>query len=463
MARFTLPDLVDLNRLQRMAEGLAAAGGIPVRILGLDGNSFILAGEQAVCSQFHRACPLSSGRCAAYTADLPARLLQTPCLIEKCPNNLWEAAALVSIAGEPLCILLIGQFFLASELPDLNFFSSQAEAIGCDPAAYRAALQRVPFFSRARVEAMLDYYTELLRSLAESGLRRLEQQRTAHAVIQSEARWRSLVSSAPAYIATVGRKGTLLFLNRQPNGSPADALIGRSLYDLLPAEASEPTRQALQAVFERGQTVEYETQIPRPDGSRMWLRHNVGPVELEGTVNAALYVTTDVTETKRTEARLSYLSTHDALTGLYNRAFFESELNRLQVEGPFPVSIIMADVDGMKLTNDTHGHAAGDELLRRVAEVLHRAFRQQDLIARIGGDEFVVFLPGASAEVARAAVERVRRLIRQANDRGGGSPLRLSMGVHTAENGEALLAALQKADSAMYAEKPGRSVHQGEN
>ncbi len=454
MARFTLADLIDLNRLQRMADSLSAASGFPVRILGLDGTTYVSTELQPICQQFHQTCPLTAGHCNEFIDNLPARLEGTPVLIETCKNNLWEAAALVSIAGAPLAILLIGPFFLASALPDLAYFNIQAEACDFDRSAYRTALHRLPFFSRQRVENMLNYYVEMLRALAESGMRRIEQQRTAHVIVQSEARWRSLVTSAPAFIATVGRNGVILFLNRAPGDLSPEQFIGSNLYDLLPKEEAAKTLSALQTVFEQGQTVEYETQIPREDGGWMWFKHNVGPVMLEGAVSAAMYITTDISETKRAEARLSYLSTHDTLTGLYNRAYFESELTRLQIEGPFPLSIIMADVDGMKQANDFHGHAAGDDLLRRVAKVLHQAFRQQDLIARIGGDEFVVFLPGAPEMVAQSAVQRVQKLIQKTNQTGKGQPLSLSLGVHTALDGDSLLKALQQADAAMYANKP---------
>jgi len=91
--------------------------------------------------------------------------------------------------------------------------------------------------------------------------------------------------------------------------------------------------------------------------------------------------------------QIQKLSYYDQLTGLYNRRFFEEELKRLDTERNLPLSILMIDVNGLKLTNDAFGHAAGDKLLQKVAEVLKRESRADDIIARVGGDELVVLLP----------------------------------------------------------------------
>ena len=159
----------------------------------------------------------------------------------------------------------------------------------------------------------------------------------------------------------------------------------------------------------------------------------------------------DVTERKRTEERLRYLSTHDVLTGLYNRNFFEVELERLQNGRQHPVNIMVVDVNRMKGTNNSYGHAAGDDLLRRTAQVLKTSFRREDIIARIGGDEFAVLFAGEVDNLE--SVRRVKAFLEEHNSWYEGEALSLSIGAAVGVKGSDLSEVLKKADQQMYLDK----------
>lgn len=144
-------------------------------------------------------------------------------------------------------------------------------------------------------------------------------------------------------------------------------------------------------------------------GSWMWIRGRGRSVQFDAFGNVARMVGThiDITELKRQQQEIEYLSFHDHLTGLYNRRFFDEELARLDTPRNLPLTLLLMDVNGLKMTNDVFGHQAGDKLLRIVADVLRRTCRQDEIIARLGGDEFVVLLPRTGE---RAAIGLCRRI-----------------------------------------------------
>ena len=196
----------------------------------------------------------------------------------------------------------------------------------------------------------------------------------------------------------------------------------------------------------------WEIEIQRPDG--ICLCTSITDFSVK-TSDGQLYgsIIRDITTRKQTEEKLLYLSTHDTLTGLYNRTHFSDTLTQLSKVDPYPISVMMIDIDGMKRANDTLGHAAGDELIRRTAIVLARTFRGDDMISRIGGDEFAVLLHRTSSEAAPAAVERLRLKLREHNGGYEGAPLNLSVGVATAMAYGDLARAIAAADQRMYQDK----------
>ncbi|NLK72598.1 MAG: diguanylate cyclase, partial [Clostridiales bacterium] len=117
---------------------------------------------------------------------------------------------------------------------------------------------------------------------------------------------------------------------------------------------------------------------------------------------------TDISQRKKAEKEILYMNYHDQLTGLYNRRYFEEELRRLDTKRNLPISLIMADVNGLKLFNDAFGHTEGDKLLVKAADTIRKELREDEIIARIGGDEFVILLPKTDTEEANRIVERIK-------------------------------------------------------
>jgi diguanylate cyclase (GGDEF)-like protein len=173
-----------------------------------------------------------------------------------------------------------------------------------------------------------------------------------------------------------------------------------------------------------------------------------------GTLCAtSLILSSSIAKFHKTQKSLSDLSNHDPLTGLFNRLFFDTELKRLDKSRQFPISIIMVDVDNLKKVNDTFGHSTGDQILIKVANLLTSVFRQEDVISRIGGDEFVVMLPNTSMAVVKLIIERMNNRIDAYNIEHQELPIKISFGVSTASQGESLLGHLKISDDLMYKEK----------
>ena len=161
----------------------------------------------------------------------------------------------------------------------------------------------------------------------------------------------------------------------------------------------------------------------------------------------------DITARKKAEEYLRYLGTHDVMTGLYNRAFFDETLQHLEAERHDPISVIIIDLNNLKITNDRFGHQIGDQLIRRTGEVLKASVDDGIIAARIGGDEFTLILPNANEQMANAIMERVESLVVMNNKFYREPELSLSLGSATSEPGLPLEKVISMADDAMYNNK----------
>ena len=146
-------------------------------------------------------------------------------------------------------------------------------------------------------------------------------------------------------------------------------------------------------------------------GTERSIADSAAPIkDNEGNIQGVVLVFRDVTEEKRRQDEIHYISYHDSLTGLYNRRFLEEELKRIDRPDNLPISIIMGDVNGLKLINDAFGHSRGDELLQKASEAIQGGCRMDDIAARWGGDEFVILLPKTDALQAERVIGRIQEI-----------------------------------------------------
>jgi diguanylate cyclase (GGDEF)-like protein/PAS domain S-box-containing protein len=269
-------------------------------------------------------------------------------------------------------------------------------------------------------------------------------------LIESELRFRSVFAAAgdPLFIFDQ-EKGAILDVNNAAcilYGYKRDEMLKLNFFDI--SVDPEKTKQTIK-----------DLNVPVAVGYHKKKEGNIFPVDISVSLfelNGRKVITAsirDITERKNAEKKIIYLSYHDKLTGLYNRRFFEEELKRLDTERQLPISIIMADVDGLKYVNDNYGHEKGDRLLIAASKIIKNSCRKEDIVARYGGDEFIILLPKASEEDAQHIVDRIREACKiQSLDNKNNISISLGLSIKKgfSENIEGII---EKADKNMYIDK----------
>ena len=229
----------------------------------------------------------------------------------------------------------------------------------------------------------------------------------------SQLRYDQLAERSRSVTWEVDTKGCYTFISPVSElvfGYKPEQMIDKMyFYDL--CYDQETSNNLRVSVLEKQREItDFELKLRNKDNGVVWGLTNAFPVlDANGDTIAYKGIYIDITYHKESQDKIKYLSFHDQLTGLYNRRFFEEEIKRLDAKENYPLSLVMIDANGLKLINDTFGHKAGDLVLKKIAEILKREFRSDDVIARVGGDEFVILLPNTDSAAVEKIIERVKK------------------------------------------------------
>jgi diguanylate cyclase (GGDEF)-like protein/PAS domain S-box-containing protein len=383
----------------------------------------------------------------------------------------WVSPAITAIAGwkpEEVIGHRIAEFVVPDDWPHTT--TAVPEVIGRSSASFQGRLLTADRGSR-----WVSIRTDLLfgdngQTIGASvNLRDIHDEAIAReALSESEQRFRLAMESAPIGMAVVDLKHQFIEVNPalcEMLGRDEPWLISHSVPDILGAD-DDGLELFIKAATLSGRNVTPSLEKPlyRPDGSAVWVELSVGTVRDQSGLPVS-YVSTfvDVTKTKATREELTYLATHDVLTRLVNRRDLYDRVDDVMSHtrrSGTRLGALYIDVDNLKQVNDTYGHSVGDQALVELADRLTSMGRNDDIISRIGGDEFVILLPWLhSVDDAELVATRVLGALEEPIEADVADvQLSVSIGVAFAAGGESADEILRHADAALYrAKKSGKA------
>jgi len=315
-------------------------------------------------------------------------------------------------------------------------------------------------------------WTELLGCSCQAKVIKLDEKRSALVVIngandtsKSERMKLRLLDNIPgmAYRCIFDGNWTMEYISdgcKGLTGYDPEELIQNSMIsfnEVIQEEHRENVWETLSIAASENRPYNLEYQIRTKDNRLKWVYEQGQAIyDIDGQIEALEGIIVDVTHQKKREEQINFLTYHDSMTGLYNRRYFTEVSSQLIFDDALPISVIIGDINGLKMINDAFGHEFGDCLIKESANILKESVRSSDIVTRIGGDEFAIFLPHTPKDTARTVLERIERGIMSYNEDNRDTPIKISisLGLDTVNTrDESLDEAIRNAEDIMYKNK----------
>lgn len=439
---FTLTELLDLEKLQSLQDRFSAATGVAAIITDIDGVPITMPSNFCrFCQDVIRKTEKGRQNCMKSDALIGGAKNDT-ITIQRClSGGLVDGGVPIIVGGRHVANWLVGQVLDSSV--DTEAVLKYALEIGADADEALAAMSQVTRMTRKQFISIVECLHLIAQQLsalaaksysqacelrqrmeAEQEILRLnEELKKANAQLEKELskkdtlnerlqKYQLLTENANDAMLFVDKDGQILDVNDRATrmyGYTREEFAHMNIFELRRAERATHILEQMEIADQYG--ILFETIHYRKNGTSLHVEVSSKGAFFDNR-RVLLSIIRDISDRKRVEEENCFIIHHDQLTGLYNRRYYEEELRRLDTGSNLPLSLILGDINGLKLTNDAFGHLTGDRLIKRAGECMKRECREHDILARIGGDEFVIVLPRTDAASTEKIVGRMMAAIK---------------------------------------------------
>lgn len=298
---------------------------------------------------------------------------------------------------------------------------------------------------------------EFVKNLIENNLAIIYQN---HLNLNLRKYYSELIDSLPVGVMIEDEKGNIIRVNdkmAEISGFSKTELLNNTVFEtVVPDDQIKRAKSNIDQIL-KGEILIHEIPSIKPDGTRFYIKLQESRISLPNNKTGIISIQSDISDKIKAQKEIKYASFHDSLTELFNRSYLEKKMRNSNLKSDLPVTLIMADLNGLKLVNDTYGHAAGDKLLKNTANIFKESCRNNDIVARWGGDEFVILLPETNQAAAQKIMKRINKKIAENYiyfEDGNRLPLSAALGYAVKDNIYTdIFEVLAEAEDMMYKNK----------